>query len=358
MRILASGEHYYGSLIVGLGSIQDMKASQCPLCHVFAHLAPVETSHHGQYARTLLEMGTYELRAFSTEWVLPGLASLEDAYRSPQETVLGVTPATGSDLPWFDFRYILRETGCLGLEFPLPLVEDRRNVCEVQITPSYSMMKTWLSYCDENHPTSCSSSTLPAPTRHRVFHCRLRQIIEAPKGCPYVALSYVWGKSASGFRGSVAEFASPGIFEKVIEDSNTVTLQLGFDYFWVDRLCINQSDLQDVHHQINQMDLIYAGSALTIIAAAGTGPDCGLPGVNGSPRTLQPRIGWGRHRAKDLMSTLPSGSYELQVSLWNTRGWTFQEGRLSRRRLIFTHHQAFLSAATCSVANHWVLLGD
>lgn len=36
------------------------------------------------------------------------------------------------------------------------------------------------------------------------------------------------------------------------------------------------------------MDKIYAGAKVTIIAAAGTDPDHGLPGVSSTPRNFDP----------------------------------------------------------------------
>lgn len=59
---------------------------------------------------------------------------------------------------------------------------------------------------------------------------------------------------------------------QTIEDVITVTLDLQFQYLWVDMYCIKQNDMLDFHTQIQQMDRIYRGAEITIIAAAGTGP--------------------------------------------------------------------------------------
>jgi len=83
---------------------------------------------------------------------------------------------------------------------------------------------------------------------------------------------------------------------KLIKDSIEVTLALGFQYLWVDRYCINKTEKQ---WQIEQMDVIYSKSQLTIIAAV---PGNGLPGINGTPRTSQPYLQLGDF---EIISALP-----------------------------------------------------
>lgn len=86
---------------------------------------------------------------------------------------------------------------------------------------------------------------------------------------------------------------------------------------------------------IQPMDRVYANASVTIIAASGSGADEGLPGVSGPPR-YQGRITIGKTRLLE-MSTVGSGN--VKRSKWATRGWTYQEGCLSRRRLIFTEKE-------------------
>ncbi|CAG9956443.1 unnamed protein product [Clonostachys rosea f. rosea IK726] len=121
----------------------------------------------------------------------------------------------------------------------------------------------------------------------------------------------------------------------LIEDSITVTQAIGLQFLWVDRICIDHSNHGDTLHQIRQMDLIYANSEITIIAAACNTPDDGLPGINRTSRANQQTL---RIKNTSLTSTLPSGT-SIEQSKWYTRGWTFQEGVLSTKRLIFPKTQ-------------------
>lgn len=86
---------------------------------------------------------------------------------------------------------------------------------------------------------------------------------------------------------------------------------------------------------IQQMDQIYANAFVTIIAAAGRCAHDGLPGVGGPPRH-QGRITIGETH---LIEVSTVGSDTIKLSDWATRGWTYQEGFLSRRRLVFTENE-------------------
>jgi hypothetical protein len=109
-----------------------------------------------------------------------------------------------------------------------------------------------------------------------------------------------------------------------------------FQYLWVDRYYIDQLDPEDKHHQIKQMDRIYANVEATIIAAAGDDPEYGLPGAKDTLRKQQPQVQVHGHL---LASTLPHPSLSGNESKWATRGWTYQENILSKRKILFTDDQ-------------------
>ena len=72
-------------------------------------------------------------------------------------------------------------------------------------------------------------------------------------------------------------------------DAVEVTQHLGEQYLWVDRLCIDQPNLQEKQFLISKMDAIHDGAEFTIVAAAGDA-STGLPGVMMTPRIPQPRV--------------------------------------------------------------------
>ncbi|PQE03605.1 hypothetical protein CJF30_00006291 [Rutstroemia sp. NJR-2017a BBW] len=127
---------------------------------------------------------------------------------------------------------------------------------------------------------------------------------------------------------------------------------LKFRYLWVDRYCIDQSDSTGKHEQICQMDMIYASAQVTIIAAGSEDPNRGLHGVRGTLRIPQLVLPLGNHR---IVSSLVHQSVNvISRSKWATRGWTYQEGLLSTRRLVFSEDQVRFECNSmhCSEAIH------
>jgi hypothetical protein len=126
----------------------------------------------------------------------------------------------------------------------------------------------------------------------------------------------------------------------------TVTKSLGYEYLWVDMLCIDQQSEEDKHRQIAIMDQIYRSADLTIIVAAGG--DCG-DGIHGvSERCRPPRMSI-KIGNTILVEDKEKAVTQINYSIWRSRGWTFQEGLLSRRRLVFTDNQMLFSCLSSQV---------
>lgn len=87
------------------------------------------------------------------------------------------------------------------------------------------------------------------------------------------------------------------------------------------------------------MDLIYQSADVTLVALEGVDSNAGLRGVT-RPREAQ------LEEAIDGLSLFtlpPQAEYERQLSAWNTRAWTMQEGMLSRRKIYFSSRQVGFS---------------
>jgi hypothetical protein len=175
----------------------------------------------------------------------------------------------------------------------------------------------------------------------RVIDCKSRRLVELSPDDSYTCLSYVWGKNSvpatHGFKNEL-----PAHVPKTVEDAMAVTTALGVPYLWVDRYCIDQGNPQEKHSIIRNMNKVYEGADFTIIAAAGDDPSYGLPGVRGTPRTLQLTLSLG---GLDFVS-VEDISHEVNRSTWASRGWTYQEMLLSRRRLVFTNSQMYFQCRT------------
>jgi hypothetical protein len=198
----------------------------------------------------------------------------------------------------------------------------------------YGKICEWLEFCEKHHTEGCCEAEKVTLSGFRLIDCHTRCIVPAPQDCEYIALSYVWGDRPEEAQNTMDVLGS--LAPLVIEDAIMVTKNLDVRYLWVDRYCIDQNS-EEKDHQIRNMDLIYRGAKLTIIAAAGEDPSFGLPGVSSTSRTPQPMLQVKGH----LLISLPDPSAELSSSKWASRGWTYQEGLLSRRRLVFTRSQVF-----------------
>lgn len=227
----------------------------------------------------------------------------------------------------------MNELPFLGRSIP-PYIQD------------FTFMKHWkevhspvAGLCGKSH----SSTNLSFPVPLSLIYCHTRKVILAckkdellPGSYQFVALSYVWGQGAqSKQRERQSSTQLPDICPRVIEDALVVTKKLGFSYLWVDRFCIERDNMDVRTEQIACMDFVYGSAAITIIAAADD-PETGLYGIS-SPR-VDPPSGMQFGYISMFYTTTSQGA--LEDSVWNTRGWTYQERVLAKHRLVFTKHQS------------------
>ncbi|KAK2668424.1 Heterokaryon incompatibility [Fusarium oxysporum f. sp. vasinfectum] len=202
----------------------------------------------------------------------------------------------------------------------------------------FEAVKRWLAHCAGVHGELCNpgEGKRSLPKGLAVINCTTRKLEPLPTGVKFAALSYVWGDSAS----TNESYSSSSVFPQTIEDAITVALQVGINFLWVDRYCVPQQECPEKREQIQKMHKIYREADLTIIAAAGDRPGYGLPGIS-TPRVSAPSVDLrlGAHR---LVSTGRSAQEAIRNTTWASRAWTFQEGLVSRRKLVFTDEQVYL----------------
>lgn len=173
-------------------------------------------------------------------------------------------------------------------------------------------------------------------TQLYVLDCISRQVVPAPTSCKFVALSYVWGTSVAP-----RPLDSATKLPQTIEDAILITKAIGIQYLWVDSVCIKQNQGPDFLHQIHQMDLVYAEAELTIIA---TGNDhaTGLFGISRERSLLHKCV----YLDDFTITTFFDQTWSfVKRSPWATRGWTFQESLLSKRRVFFAEDQVLWDCA-------------
>ena len=204
----------------------------------------------------------------------------------------------------------------------------------------FERLAKWIRNCEKyhTHPIAHQNS---GPLEH--FHLiDVTQccIVHATPELRYAALSYTWGpeqylltqKNYQALK-EPQSLCQPGLnLNPVMTDAMVVCREIGIQFLWCDALCIVQDDLGEMMIQVENMDYIYSSAHITIIGAGTLTPDEGLS------RVTRPTLNTNRYfkiGGKTHVLVEEVGK-SLDRSKWATRGWTFQENLLSRRRLFFT----------------------
>ncbi|KAH6612159.1 heterokaryon incompatibility protein-domain-containing protein [Boeremia exigua] len=188
---------------------------------------------------------------------------------------------------------------------------------------------------------------------------------------PYEALSYCWGEPDSSSNGllhvldeagstSVA-YVSHNLFQALLQLRHTTTNRL----LWVDQVCINQADQQELSEQVGIMSTIYSQAERVIIWLGDGDPEVerSIDVVNSVfPHYQQPtveelRLGTSRGHLPNVdVHNLPVAEVTVLLSLpWFWRVWVVQEAVRAAERT-FMYGQRTLDWDTIQKANLWTIL--
>ncbi|KAI2615324.1 heterokaryon incompatibility protein-domain-containing protein [Hypoxylon sp. NC1633] len=340
----------------------DWKGDRCPLCQIFAQM--FGEAH--DWPADPNDIGSIEIRVFP---LLPLMAKRTSGKPSlflgddASDCFLAAVPSLFTLLPGSEneawLSSLISKQGCVVCSQSATSPKSRLFTPHL-VSPNFNpaIVQEWLRCCKTYH-RNCALDQRPQPTLN-LIDCVNREVIscssQATDSAPdYVALSYVWGKNTNASKIATKGSMLPQHLPRVIEDSMSVTVALGFRYLWVDRYCVEQRDSAKKHEQIMHMDSVYQNAVLTIIATAGTDETFGLPGVSIVRPTKQTFF---QGENFTLLSTLPSPHDSIAKSRWATRGWTYQEAILSRRRLVFTDDQLYFECDSMSCSESLLVSSD
>lgn len=212
------------------------------------------------------------------------------------------------------------------------------------------LVKKWKSQCLSLHGTKCENPLKIWPARPAWLVDIIDQcIVSGSSPGEYVALSYRCG-TPFGFRADLNSISklqergalqSPEILNQlspVVRHAMYLASAIGERYLWTDALCILHDDVTSKVKELNLMSVIYANATVTIIAADGDSQDgiLGLRGVSSSRKLEHRVIPFGKEEiiVRDK-STYP---YSLSKGI-RGRGWTYQEYKVSKRKIMFLGKQ-------------------
>lgn len=215
-----------------------------------------------------------------------------------------------------------------------------------------ALLRQWIQNCDAQHSNifDCHG---PKERESIPYFCVIDCNASPPclvcldsrdsKG--YTTLSYVWGQDLC--EGPDEYGRLPRQLPELIQGAIWVTLALGYQYLWIDRYCVPQDDPIRRRSLVGNMDMVYEDSALCIIAAVAKSPRDGLHGITRPREVTQETFDLGSLSMSQIMTNIKE---EVGNSHWNSRGWTYQESLLARRRLVFTETQCCFQCG-----NQWFL---
>ncbi|KAK1759580.1 heterokaryon incompatibility protein-domain-containing protein [Echria macrotheca] len=217
-------------------------------------------------------------------------------------------------------------------------------VCHRQFSEQkFSYLSKWVAICLEEcklkNKRSCASDGIgqfaPGMKLNFIHVGDLNITSLLPSPLDYVAISYVWG-AVSQLQLSTsnhAELSQPGALlshqssiPRTVWQAIELTKALGFDYLWVDSLCIVQDDADKKHAAIAQMGAVYNAATLTLVVL-NESADQDIP-LSTTP-VSEPS-------EKEAERMIMAGARQSRVSKHFSRGWTYQERILSRRKLYLT----------------------
>ncbi|KAI1369914.1 heterokaryon incompatibility protein-domain-containing protein [Xylaria arbuscula] len=213
-----------------------------------------------------------------------------------------------------------------------------------------SLAKQWLNTCLAEHD-ACNRRSHPTsgwhlPTRlvkvtgfmTKVSSLKLCLGKDIAPGTKYMTLSHCWGGAdivkltAGTLEQFQTEIPLPDL-PKNFKDAASVTLFMGYEYLWIDSLCIIQDSIEDWGREAGTMGNVYRYSICTIAAAAATNPHDGFF-VERDARSFTPCqiVPTGRNGRGVYAENWRD---RLGRETLHTRGWVCQESALSPRTLYF-----------------------
>ncbi|KAM0228022.1 hypothetical protein ACHAPO_011048 [Fusarium lateritium] len=309
-----------------------------------------------------------------------------------QRTRMSINDITlQADLPDEFWLQIRPEVGCvldgLLIDLRLRLLQetDGKNILTTELKQHASTLNSqnlqlaskWIKKCVRSHHMCKAYQSQQSGWRPtRLVHVgseseqpRLIVLSEDTITAPYVAMSYSWG---SGYNATLClenihDFQKEIPAESLpntIQDAIAITKTLGYEYIWIDALCIIQDSKEDWTEQSSMMGDIYGSAAFTLAAA-------GNPNVKDKiscrrdPRAIRPCVANIKPNTRYLGLSYPWAIYPNQPErlLFNTinesplsrRAWALQELLVSPRTLIFGPKQMVWSCTTVEASETFPL---
>lgn len=216
----------------------------------------------------------------------------------------------------------------------------------------------WLRQCKQEHPCckALHRDKQKVALLARILHVGCSQGADqitlckpskSNKGFKYLALSHCWGKEGVNITTTKQNISlhQSGIrisfLSRTFRDAVTITRLLGYEYLWIDSLCIIQDDVEDWQKEAAKMSSIFQFADIVLSAASAMNATKGL-GINSSfEPALALKITSTDIRRNESQSekwhmrNMYTNNLLVSIALSpiGARGWIFQELLLAQRVL-------------------------
>ena len=219
----------------------------------------------------------------------------------------------------------------------------------------FSLAQQWLSTCLKEHTHICPHNpAAPLPTRvidvgrtsgaaEPFLH------ISTGEPVPYIALSHCWGTNQKSLYTTTQENISDrqraiplSDMPKTFQDAITITRRLGYQYLWIDSLCIIQNSREDWATESSFMGEYYKNSILTIAADKAAGDDEGFLETPRQSKLFPPvkiPFNGGLFDQGSFVYIRAVPEYDNHNMPLAKRAWVLQEHVLSPRALHYRTEQ-------------------
>ncbi|KAL8708530.1 MAG: hypothetical protein Q9220_006583 [cf. Caloplaca sp. 1 TL-2023] len=276
-----------------------------------------------------------------------------DEWDKPKIEIEQTGDAGGSSLSLIDEQDILKY-------FKKDYMSQRswRTVSTASVA-TLELVRGWIHQCSSSHTKCSSQGILPRLGPRRLLHTywgqgeiivRLVECHQEASILEYLTLSHCWGHvdvlelTCNTYKTFVQRIPLEKL-PQTYKDAVDITIRLGYNYLWVDSLCIFQDSPKDFAQEAASMGAIYANSVCRI-AALDSKDSHGGCYAKRTPLAFYPcqvltRSGHKLYlqalRARGLQQQKrPRDATDRQFAILQTRGWAVQERELAARTVYFS----------------------
>ena len=266
----------------------------------------------------------------------------------------------------------LEHLGCFWalLAVQKPGIENHAGTARV-LDPDWvdiDIVNNWKRQCLSSHGAQCENPLkIPPASPAWLVDVEKKCIVPGGDSKQYVSLSYRSSNQATFqlHQDNLVQLQEDGVLDATeivsqiplkVRHAISLTAAMGERYLWTDVLCIDHSNRVATSEQLNLMTAIYAGAIFTIIAADGDRAS----GINGLKNVSEPRKMNQRvfSLGNEQVVVRNTGTFSLEnFHNYHERGWTYQEFKMSPRKLLFMHGEAHW-LCNCSEWHEELTLGS